>query len=413
MGKNYADLYNSANDAIALEQRWYLKEEVSGRGVLTAPTDADFFFTLGGGSIEFSQPFESSPHRSGRHHTSIIKKKKESSWSLSTYFNIDTSVAAGTTEIDPAMRVLWKSMLGKETVSSGVKYTPTIPALTFSLYEVGDKWSRQSRGCFVQGANMQFPGDGEATIEWSGAGKDAIYVGLGKSTTNNTGNTVTLVSGDGAMFKKAIGGFVMIIEADGTTRSADTPNGSPRRITNVVGDVVTLDGAVLADADGSGVGTPIYLAYYEPATPTAINNPQTGLVGSFQITGYSGLSCARSIGVNLQNNHELANYCYGADSLSDPMFIPGDRMTAEISVEMNLNKELVKFFNAVQNFEAQVLQVILGDATTRHLDVDLPKVLFPVPSFSVPDTGSIPVTFTGTAYQTALDAEDELSVHFK
>jgi hypothetical protein len=410
MAKNYATIYNSSNDAIALEQRWYVKEEVA-RGTLVAPTGADFFFTLGGGSLEFSQPFESSPHRSGRHHTSIIKKKKETSWSLSTYFNIDTGVAAGTTEIDPAMRVLWKSMLGKETVSSGLQYTATVPSLTFSLFEVGDKWARQARGCFVQGANMQFPGDGEATVEWSGAGKDAIYLGIGKSTTNNTANTITLVTGDGGQFKKAIGGMVMIIEADGTTRSADTPDGSPRRITNVSGDVITLDGAVLADADGSS--NEIYLVYYEPTTPVAINNPQTGLVGSFQITGYSGLSCARSISVNLQNNHELVNYCYGADSLSSVMFVPGDRMTAEISVEMNLNKELMKFFNAVQNFEAQVLQVILGDAATRHLDIDLPKVLFPVPSYSVPDTGSVPVTFSGTAYQTALDAEDEVSVYFK
>jgi len=82
----------------------------------------------------------------------------------------------------------------------------------------------QARGCFVQGANMTLPGDGEATIEWSGSGKDALYVGrIGKSVTNNTGgNTITLVSGDGAQFKKAIGALVMIVEADGTTRSADT-----------------------------------------------------------------------------------------------------------------------------------------------------------------------------------------------
>jgi len=411
VAKNYADNYNSVNDSIALQQSFFVKEEVT-RGTLIAPTGADFLFTLGGGTIEFSQPFESSPHRSGRHHTSIIKKKKESNWSFPTYFNIDTSVGAGTTEIDPAARVLWKSMLGKETVSTGLQYTATVPATTFSLFENGDRWARQSRACFVQGANMSFPGDGEATVEWSGSGKDALYLGIGKSVTNNNaGNTVTLASGDGALFKKAIGGFVMIIEANGTTRSTDTPDGSPRRITVVAGDVVTLDGAVLTDADGSV--TPIYLSYYEPATPVAINDPQTGLVGSFQITGFAGLTCVRSVGVNLANNHEMVNYCYGFDSLSSPFFVPGDRMTAEISIELNLSKDLIKFFNAVQNFEAQVLQVILGDAASRHLDLDLPKVFFPVPSFTAPDTGSIPVTFAGTAYQTALNMEDEVSVYFK
>lgn len=412
MAKNYSDLYNSTNDSISLDQRWYLKEEAT-RGVFVAPTGADYFFTKAGGGIEFTQPFESSPHRSGRHHNNIIKKKKELSWGFSTYFNIDTGVAAGVTEIEPAMRVLWKSLLGKEDTTAGVKYTAgTTPSTTFSLYEVGDKWARQSRGCFVQGGNCSFPGDGEAGIEWSGAGKDAFYLGIGKSTTNNTGNTVTLVSGDGGQFKNAVGGLVMVIKSNGTTRSTDTPDGSPRTITAVVGDVVTLSGAALTDSDGSGVGTPIYLSYYEPATPVGIDNPQTGLQGSFTITGL-GTLCARSVSLNMQNDHEIVNYCYGSDSASGPIFVPGSRMTATLSFEMNMNKEIMSFFHNVQNFDAQVIQVILGDPTTRHLDLDVPKAFFSVPSFSVPETGSVPVTFEGTAYQTALDAADEVSVHFK
>jgi hypothetical protein len=411
--KNYADIYNSTNDAIALEQKWYIKEETT-RGTLIAPTDSDFFFTLGGGSIEFSQPFESSPHRSGRHHTNIIKKKKECSFGFSSFFNIDTSLgAASTAEIDPAMRVLFKSLLGKEDTVSGLKYTATVPNLTFSLYECGDKFARQARGGFVMGGNMQFPGDGEASVEWSGNAKDALYLGIGKSVTNNTGgNTVTLAAGDGDLFRQAIGGLVMIIEANGTTRSTDTPNGTPRSIVSVTGDIVLLSGATLADADGSGVSAPVYLAYYEPATATAINDPQTGLVGTASIASI-GSVCARSIGINIQNDHELVNYCYGHDALDAPFYVPGSRLTAEVTMELNLNKELLKFFNRVQGFEAQVVEVVLGAAAGRRLDIDMPKVFFPVPSFALPDTGSIPVTFTGNAYQTALEAEDEISVHFK
>lgn len=411
MAKNYADIYNSDNVSIALEQRWYVKEETT-RGELVSPTGADFLYTLGGGSIEFSQPFESSPHRSGRHHTSEIKKKKECSWGLSTYFNIDTTLgSAGVTEIDPAMRVLWKSLLGKEVTSSGLQYTPTVPNLTFSMFEVGDKWSRQARGCFVQSGNAQFPGDGEATTEWSGNAKDAFLVGIGKSVvSNNTTNIITVGTGEGERFKKAVGAYVMIIEANGTTRSADTPDGSPRKITNVTGDAITVDGAVLADADGSV--TPIYLCYYEPATPVGINNPQTGLTGSLAITGLAA-QCIRSASLNMVNDHELQNYCYGSDSLSGMMFTPGNRFTATLSVEMNLNDDLVAFLHDVENFEAQVIQLILGDVAGRHLDIDLPKVKFPVPAWSVPDTGSIPITFEGTCYQSALDTEDEVSLHFK
>ena len=411
--KNYADIYNSVNDAIALEQRWYVKEETT-RGQLIAPTDADFLFTLTGGQIEYSQPYESSPHRSGRHHTGIIKKKKETNWSFPTYFNIDETLgSASSAEIDPAARVLFKSLTGKEDTTTGVKYTSDVPNITFSLIECGDKFARQARGAFVQGCNMQFPGDGEATCEWSGMAKDAIYLGLGKSVTNNNGgNTITLVSGDGEQFKNAVGGLVMIIEANGTTRSADTPNGSPRIITAVSGDQITVDGVALADADGSGGSAPIYLCYYEPASPTAINNPVTGLVGSFTVTGYASF-CTRSIGINMTNDHEPHNFCYGSDGLSGPLFTPGSRFSAEVTVEANISKDLVKLFNQVQKFEAKVLQVILGDSLGRHLDIDMPKVLFNVPSFSVPDTGSIPVSFVGNAFQTAFDAEDEISIHFK
>lgn len=413
MAKNYAGIYGSGNVSIALEQRWYLKPETT-RGELIAPAGTDFFFTLGGGSIEHTQPIESSPHRSGRHHNNIIKKKKEASFSFSTYFNIDdTVVAPGVNEIDPAVRNLWKSMLGAEDVSSGPKYTAAVPNFTFTLVECSDKWARQARGSFIQGCNMTFPGDGEATCEWSGACKDAIYVGMGKSTADNDGaNTVTLQAGEGKQFEKAVGGMVMLIEANGTTRSADTPDGTPRKIVSVLGDVVTLDGAVLADADGSGLNAPLYLVYYEPATPAAIDNPQTGLVGSFAITGFGSL-CARSVGINLTNDHELVNYCYGSDSLKTPFYVAGNRMTAEVTFESNMDENLLAIFNSVQNFDGQELVLVLGDNTKRYLQVDLPSVKFSIPSIAIPDTGSVPVTFTGNAYQTAFDAADEISVHFK
>lgn len=410
MTKNYADIYNSSNDSVALEQRFYLKEETT-RGTFVPPTGADFFFHLPGGQITYEQPFESSTQRSGRHHQSAIVKKKSVSWGFSTYFNINTGVAAGATEIDPALRVLWKSLLGKETVSSGLIYDPSsAPSTTFSLFEIGDKWSRQAPGAFVQGGNIQLPGDGEASVEWSGMGKTAYMIGIGKSTTDNSAsNDVELESGEAENFVS--GGLVMIIEANGTTRSADTPDGSPRTITavNYSTDVVTLSGAALADADGSV--TPIYLVYYEPATPVAIDNPQTGLVGQITVQDYT-LPTIRSLGISLQNNHEVVDYAYGEDGLAGSIFVPGDRLTAEISLGHNLNRELASFFNSLTRFQAKNVTAYLGAQTSRHAKFELPNVRFQVPGFAVPDTGSIPVEFSGTAYQTGLDLADEVKVKF-
>lgn len=413
-GKNFADIYNGNNVSTGLPQAYYLKRETT-RGSFVTPAGTDFFFTLEGGSVDFTQPFFSSPHRSGRHHTSPIRQKKETAWSIPTYVNIDESLGSpGVAEIDPAVRELWLSLMGKEDVTSGLKFTPTTPSTTFTLLECLDHFAKQVRGGFVQQAVINMPGDGEAGVEWSGNAKDVIYVGLGKSVTdNNGGNTVTLVAGDGAQFLKSVGGMVMLVEANGTTRSADTPTGTSRKIVSVVGDVVTLDGAVLADADGSALNTPVYLAYYEPATRTAINNPVTGLVGAFTVAGLTDHVCMRNGVLTLANNHELINYCYGSDALDGKLFVPGERFTAGLSVESNMDRQMFKFFQSLQNFDAQVLQFILGDAAGRHLDIDVPRALFGTPNIPIPATGSVPVTYEGTAYQTVLDAEDEISVHFK
>ena len=286
MGKNVADLYNFAGDSSAVEQRFYAKLE-STRGQLQAPVGADFFFTLAGGSVEFQQPYEVSPHRSGRHNNNIIKKKKETTFSFSTYFNINESLGSfSAAEIDTATKLLWKSLLGKETVGgSSIAYQATTPDLTFSLYEVGDRWARQTPGAFVMGGNVQLPGNGEATVEWSGNGKTVYYAGIGKSTIDNDGaNTVTLQSGEGELFD--VGAIVMLVESDGLTRSADTPDGSPRTITAINGDVITLSGAALADADVLNLSSRtsnlllwvIQLTYFDAHT-SPIPNPLSAMAG--------------------------------------------------------------------------------------------------------------------------------------
>lgn len=410
MAKNFADIYNFTGDSIAVEQAWFVKAE-STKGQIIAPGATDFLQVLPGGSPQFQQPFETSPQRSGRHNLDIIKKKKELSWSFSTYFNIDETLgSASSAEVDPAVRALWKSMLGHEDVSAGAVYnSSTPPDTTLSIFNNGDKWSQQSAGCFVQSVKMDLPGDGEAKNEWSGAGKQTLLVGVGKSLANNAANTLTLEAGEGYRFP--VGSLIMIIKSNGTTRSTDTPTGSARTVQSVAADVLTISGAPLADADGSGLGAPIYVAYYEPSTKTAINNPVTGLVGSMTITGLTN-PCFRNASIELANNHELVNYCYGVDSLASPFFVAGSRLTATLTMSMNLNDRIVEFFNKVQAFTAQNVTAVLGSASGRHLSVAMPKVFFPVPAYSVPDSGSIPIEFKGTCYESALDAADEVTVSF-
>ena len=238
MAKNYQSLFDGGNDSIALEQKIFIKQETT-RGTLNAPTDSDFIYHIAGGSVNFSQPIISSPHKSGRHHTTIIKEKTETSWTLPTFFNIDTTLgAAATTEIDLGVRVLHTSMFGKEDVTGGspVYNTEDPPSTTFSIIENGDVWAKQTPGAFCEAANITLPGDGQSQVEWSGMAKTSFTVGISELTTisHDGGNDVIVQAGHGNRFP--VGGLVMLIEADGVTRSADTPNGSPRTITAVTTD---------------------------------------------------------------------------------------------------------------------------------------------------------------------------------
>lgn len=413
MAKDYAQLYRSENDSSALEQRWYLKEETT-RGTLEPFTGSDFLYTQSGGTIEFTQPFEPSPHRSGRHQNNIIKQKKTQSWNLPLFINIDeTQPTAGTDEVDTGVRVLWKSLLGNEDTTAGPRFTSlTAPDLTFSLYEVGDKFANQARACFVQDGTLSLPGDGQATVEFSGNGKDALLIGIGLSQVdNNGGNTITLVTDDGKQFEKD--GLVMLVEADGTTRSDDTPDGSPRVITEVTGDVITLDGSALTDADGSG--SDLYLVYYEPENPVGIDNPIVGLRGNITIASFGQVhQCVRDLTISMTNGHEIVDYCFGTDSADNPYFVPGDRFTANVSMTLNLNKAVIELLRGVKQFEAQDVEFELGDNTSRYLFGKMPKIFFPIPAITVPESGSIPIDFSdGLALQTALDAADEVTIEYR
>jgi len=412
MAKNFAAIYASTNDSSAQEQKFFLKLETT-RGVLAAPTGADFLYHLQGGQTTYQRPANTSPIRSGRHHTNVIQEKDVTSWTLPTFFMINESLGAwAATEIDPAVRMLWKSLLGSETVNvANLQYNSTVaPSLTFSVFENGDLWANQAPGAFVESNQITLPGDGQAMATWGGSAKTMYRIGIAKSTTdNNAGNTVTLETGEGERME--VGGMVMIIEANGTTRSADTPDGSPRNITAITGDVVTVDGAVLADADGSAAD--IYLCYYEPATPVAINNPVTGLVGSVSVGGIGMGTCVRRLDMNITNNHELHNFCYGERGLSGPLFTAGGRLTVETTLELNMSHELLAFIKGLKNFTGVAIDAILGSATGRRAQFVLPKVPFAIPEISIPENGSIPVSFTGTAEQTAIDAADEINVYFK
>jgi len=415
MAKNFKSIYENTGDSISIEQKYFVREEAAA-GVLDGPTDTDFIFTTAGGSIDFSQPNDPSDHRSGRHNTDTIKGKKVVDWSIPMYINLDTALGApGAAVIDQGIRTLWEVCLGREQIPGGITYdSATTPSKTFSIFENGDKSAVQANAAFVESCEIAIPGDGVPTINWSGGASDRKRVGIGASTANNnTGNTFTLdVASEAKRFP--VGGLVMIIKADGVARSADTPNGTYRRVTarDTGTGVITLDGAPLADADGSAT-TAFFLAYAEPESPTAINDIQAGLTGSVNIDLLGGpVDCVRSLTVNLDNQVERVDYCALTDSLAAPYVVYGDRLLVTVDIELNLNDDSIEWLDDLDAFTANDIDVIVGDAAGRHFKIDLPKVEMAPPTVSIPDSGSIPFTASGTALQTATDAADEITISY-
>ncbi|HUV46235.1 MAG TPA: hypothetical protein VMW45_04125, partial [Dehalococcoidia bacterium] len=122
--------------------------------------------------------------------------------------------------------------------------------------------------------------------------------------------------------------------------------------------------------------------------------------------------CVRNVTINMENNHELVNYCYGTSALAFPYFVAGSRLNVGVEIEQNLNDDTIEWLYDLDQFTAQDLDLVVGNATGRHLKVDMPKVFFNVPSTEAPEEGSIPFTSSGTAYQSGLDQADEITVSY-
>ena len=412
MAKNFANIFNSTGDSSALEQKIFIKEE-SARGVLAIPTGTDALLPEGGTSVNKSQTKRSSTVKSGRHNTTLLKDKILTEWTINSLIHIDTTLGTPqAAEVDQAYKTLHKSMWGNESLVGGAIYNPTTPDITFSIFENGDVMAKQTFGAFCEGMTINLPGDGDANMEVTGFAKNSLQVGIARSVAdNNGGNDITLdVAGDADCFP--VNAYVMIIKDDGLTRSTDTPDGAPRQVTvsNNGTGVVTLSGAALADADGSGAE--IYLAYYEPETITVINDPQTGLQGSVTIDNLVGVNCVQSVTITAVNNHTLYDGCYGEEGLGGPLFAPGGRVDINVELGLLLNAAFVKYLAGKEDFTPDDVDIVLGDATSRHLKIDLPKVIYDFPAIEYPESGNVPVTMSGMAFQTALDAEDELTISY-
>jgi hypothetical protein len=380
-----------------------LKLGVPNAGTETVGTDDTDFLLYTSGGPTFSQPIESNAHRSGRFHTGIVKAKKVVEWNASTYVNM--SGTAGDS-IDPAVRLLWKSLLGTEEVvaSTAIRYRQGLPAFTFSLVRVSTIFAEYYTGCYVKDMTMTFPGDGPATCEWSGMGSTRKIAGIAKLSAGVTADDdLVLQAGETDRFD--VGAPVMVVDADGRTILAGA------------------DGSLLIDAISSGTAlslsanvTALINSYLVPWHPGAVQQSGrdaifTDLVGSFKLKSAGASICATNISLTFTNDHVDLSNCFGVDH--NEGFAAANRLTMTLAVTLDLSNENFAEVVQSQTFAGFDPEIILGSASGRNLKITAPKWIPAVPAIEVPENGITPITLEGQLYQSAPGAQDPVLVQFR
>jgi len=373
-------------------------------GVEAAGTnDTDFLLYTTGGPT-FSQPIESNAHRSGRYHSGIVKQKKVVEWGITTYVNM--SGTAGDS-IDSAVRLLWKNLLGTETVSSGsaIRYRQGLPNFYFSMVRVSTIFAEYFSGLYTKEMTLTFPGDGPATCEWSGMGAKRLIAGIAK-TNGAVAASANVILDSGLTERYDVGAPVMAVDDDGRTIVAGQDGSLTISSITAVSHTLGLSAAITLD-DNS------YIVPWNPGAvqQTGRDSIYTDLEGSFKLQSARPGICATNIVLSFNNDHVDRDNCFGSDG--NDGFIAGNRLTASLSVTFDLNSE-ENFAEVVQSskFLGFAPEIILGSGSGRRLKITAPKWLPAVPALEVPDSGSTPITMEGDLYQSVPGAADPFLIEF-
>jgi hypothetical protein len=380
---------------------------VGNGGTEAAGTDDQDFFLYTTGGINFNQPAESNPHRTGRFHTGIVKQKKVVEFDMDAMLNM--SGAAGDS-LDNAIRLLYESMTGKETVvpATSIDYEQDLPNFTFSVVKASTIFAEYFTGCYVKDYTLTAPGDAPVTQKFTGMGSDGSIAGIGQVDGAVVASaTVTLNSAPYPHAERfSAGARVMHVGADGRTILAGADGTLLISSVDTALNQVVLSAPIDADDDS-------YIVFWHPGAiqQTGRDNIFTDLEGSFKFSSSGNEVCATNIELSLVNDHvDLVN-CFGTDV--NEGFAAGNRATWSLSVTLDLSGENLGDLVQSRQFGGLDGDLIIGDVAGRNLLVDFRKWIVSVPPIDLPENGTTPVTFEGTLYQSQAGSRDPIKLSFR
>ncbi len=383
-----------------------LKIGVANGGVEVFGTDDTDFLLYTSGGPTYGQPIESNSHRSGRFHSRIIKKKKVAEFGFQTYVNMSGNAGDS---LDTAVRLLWKNLLGRETVtaSTEIKYTQDLPNFYFSMVRVSTIFAEYYTGSYVRENTLTFPGAGPSTCDWKGKASKAVKAGLGKVNGAVSGSaTVVLDAGQATRYDATAP--VMVIDPDGRTILAGADGTLTISTITLNTDTLVLSTTVTVADNG-------YIVPWYPGAiqQTGRDNVYTDLEGTFKLQAAGSAIDVTNIVLTINNNHNDLDGYYGRDANAG--FVAGNRCDMKLDVTFDLTSqetwgEIVQS-SRFGGFTPEIIQGTVGSG--RYLQINAPNWIPEVPTIDVPENGPTPVTLSGMLYQSTPGARDPITVKWK
>jgi len=367
--------------------------------------DQDFLLYTTGGA-KFEQPIETSPHRTERFHSGFIKKKTMSDFDLTTMVNM--AGFAGDS-LDTPIRLLLKSVFGKETVSPGVAidYEQSIPNTYFTLVRASTIFAEYYTGAYCKDFTLTIPGDAPGTMQFTGRCANSSIAGIGLVNGVVVAGTAIILSNAGYKHVErfSAGARVMMVAPDGRTITAGADGSLYIVSENQLTDTVVLSQPVDA-ADLS------YLTFWHPGAiqATARDNIYTDLYGGFKFKPTGFPVCATNISLSCVNDHFDRDNCFG--SQGNEGFIAANKMTMTLECTLDLAGDNLGDLVQARKFGGFTPEIMIGDGIGRSLMLYAPKWVTNVPAVELPESGTTSYTYSGVLYQSVPGARDPLLMSF-
>lgn len=336
--------------------------------------------------ISFKENIEREPRTDEvdtRSEGDTISGRTEVDWSAEGFF-----MPSGALGVAPDIGPFLKAAFGVETInaSTSVVYTfhkdPETVLFGLSIWHFGNFMGLGVKNAIVSELTISGSGGDQATFSMSGKATTLIRSGSGtlNGAVANAATTVTLQTGEGAMF------------SDGAKVDVGT---STAHTVTVSGDVLTVTPAIVgAQSDGAAVVPNV-------PTPVYAGEPIPKVRGSFDLgaTTYKILDGSVKISdpAAIRNDEFGTAVASGFDSV-------GSRAVS-FSGNMRLLKTNLKEIGGFSNQTQKALNFIIGDTAGKRGKFAMPAFEGTPPDLSSPDDGTASFAIEGPAKKTAVENE--------